>query len=45
MGKAHRATGCVVKTKLPHCDDIGILAVCSHEIGPEMVSVDRKVEE
>ena len=44
MGIAHRETGCVVKTKLPH-DDIENLAVSSHEIGPEMVCVDRKVEE
>jgi len=44
MARAHRETGCVVEDETTPCDGIGTLAVCSQEIGLEMVIVDRKVE-
>jgi len=45
MGIAHRETGCVVKTKLPHAMILEHSRFATEVDRTELVSVDRKVEE
>ena len=45
MGIAHRVTGCVVETKLPHTMILEYSWLALWRSASRLVSVDRKVEE